>query len=136
MLLQRTCKGNAKKLCRDTLRKAPKSSCRPFEQCLKGVGNYMGHGQIKVVTRWAHFPLGRGSPANRKKEDLSAYCSPCLHIFQAFPVYFLKVRRFYLTKLRFGDKTKKLKALSGSSPFLLFPTIPLLAKLKLVQQSP
>jgi hypothetical protein len=67
MLLRGTCKENAQNLCRDTLRKAPKSSCRPFEQCLKGVGNYLGPAQIKVETRWAHFPLGRGSPAKRKK---------------------------------------------------------------------
>jgi hypothetical protein len=44
-----------------------------------------------------------GSPANRKQGNpLGLKCPPCLHIFQAFSVYFLKAQQFYLAEMQLG----------------------------------
>jgi hypothetical protein len=89
------------KLCRDSLGNVSKSSWRPFEKYLKGIGDSLGNAQrvletfsatftssgytlgnaqIEVETRWAHFlaclqPIG-------SKDIPSAHCPVCLCIYQ------------------------------------------------------
>jgi hypothetical protein len=52
------------------------------------------------------------SPA---KKIPSAYRLLCLHIFQAFCVYFLEAQRFYEIKLKVRDTTENLNIISRSS---------------------
>jgi polyferredoxin len=56
-------------------------------------------------------------------------------MFQTFSVVFLKARRFIKLDKKFKLNRKIFQRLAVILLFLLFPTIPLLAKLKLVRQS-
>ncbi len=64
-----------------------------FQQCLQISGYTLGNAQIKEETLWVHFQPGL-QPIRNKEYPL-AYRLPCSHTFQAFSVYFLRVRRFY-----------------------------------------
>ncbi len=110
VLLRGKCKGNVQIMPRFAGKCVySKSSRRPFEEYLKGIGNSLGNAQRvldtfsatfteqgytlgnaqkEVETRWAHFPVCfQPTP--------SASCPPCLPIYQTCCADFYEARQFY-----------------------------------------
>jgi hypothetical protein len=109
--------GNVKempKLSRNLLGNVSKSSRRPLKKYLKGIGDFLGNSQTVLETfsatfteKQIHFgkcpnrsgdPLGAFlsmSPANRKQGYPSAYCPPCLRIYQTCSADVYKAQQFY-----------------------------------------
>jgi hypothetical protein len=106
-------------LCQDLLGNLSKSSLRPFEKYLTGIGNSLGNAQRVLETFPATFteqrihfgkcpnrsrdPLGAfpsASPANRKQGYLLAYYPPCLRIYQTCSADFNEAQRFVLNLIK------------------------------------
>ncbi len=90
--------GNVKampKLCRGSLGNVSKSSWRPFEKYLKGIGDPLGNAQIEVETCWSHLPtclqpVGSKDTPRPIAHRVSAYIEHVLLIFTYLTFHMLK----------------------------------------------